>query len=647
MNGRACTSSPPGSRSRSGRGSLPALGYDTLVYALGSNIDLADMPGAADHASSLTGWGAAGALHERLDEVAAARGTVVVCGGGLTGIETAAELAESFPALRVRLVSSAQPGGWFSVKAQAYLRTVFADLAVEVTDGVHIAEVGPGGLSLAGGGSIPFDECVWAGGFAVPTLAADVGLRVDGAGRALVDSSLRSLSHPDVYVIGDAAAIAGKWGDALAMGCRTGTFTGPQVADTIARRLTGREPKPFRFRYHHECVSLGRRHGVVQFLRADGTTKDRILTGRAAIAYKNMTLLGALLLFRRPGPYVARRRHVAPRGRKRSRQPEKRQREETGEGLIVDFAQDDSYRQLRPLAFAIAYRMLGSISEAEDVEQEALLRLHVAAGREDISSPEAYLTTVATRLSIDNLRSARVRRERYFGDWLPEPLVGDPVLDAAEHAETADSLSMAFLVLLETLTPVERAAFLLREVFGYGYREIASVVGRSEANCRQLVSRARGHIDQRRPRFEASRRQRVELAERFFAACEQGDLPALIDLLAADVVFTGDGGGKVPPGAAISQPVFGREGVARLLTGFVRRLPGLRLLPTTVNGQPGALMVAPDGQLISVTSIDVADGLVQGVRSIINPEKLRHLGPTADLDRLAREHRAERRKTDR
>jgi RNA polymerase sigma-70 factor (ECF subfamily) len=299
---------------------------------------------------------------------------------------------------------------------------------------------------------------------------------------------------------------------------------------------------------------------------------------------------------------------------------------------------DEPYRRLRPLAFAVAYRMLGSISEAEDVVQETLLRLHVASGREDIRSLDAFVTTLATRLSIDSLRSARVRRERYFGSWLPEPLVGSAP-DVAEHAETADSLSMAFLVLLETLTPVERAAFLLREVFDYEYAEIAAVVGKSEVNCRQLVTRARARVDDGKPRFEASRRIRDELAARFFAACEEGDLPSLIDLLAADAVFTGDGGGKVPPGAAISQPVFGRDGVARLMATFARRLPGLRLSPTQVNGQPGALLVTPDGQLISVLSVDVAGGLIQGVRSIINPEKLHHLGPIADLAGLAEQAR--------
>ncbi len=305
---------------------------------------------------------------------------------------------------------------------------------------------------------------------------------------------------------------------------------------------------------------------------------------------------------------------------------------------------EESYENLRPLLFSVAYRMLGSVSEAEDIVQETLLRLHVVAGREPIRSLEAYATTMATRLCIDALRSARARRESYVGEWLPEPVVGDDALvarpgpDAVEHAETADSLSMAFLVLLETLSPVERAAFLLREVFGYEYSEIASVVDKSEVACRQLVSRAKARLNERKPRFEASRRRRDELAARFFAACEDGDLPGFIDLLAADVVFTGDGGGKVPRGFSISQPIFGREHVGRMLAGFARRLTGVRFEQTVVNGQPGALLRHPNGDLISVLSLEIAGGQVCGIRSVINPEKLQHLqtivGPLADLERM-------------
>jgi RNA polymerase sigma-70 factor, ECF subfamily len=293
-----------------------------------------------------------------------------------------------------------------------------------------------------------------------------------------------------------------------------------------------------------------------------------------------------------------------------------------------------AYEDLRPLLFSIAYRMIGSVSEAEDIVQEAFLRVHRAGG-EQISSPKAYLSAVTTRLAIDHLRSARVRRERYVGEWLPEPLVTaeDETADPARHAETADSLSMAFLVLLERLSPVERAVFLLREVFGYDYEEIAEVVDRREDNARQIAARARHHVQAGRTRFEASRRQRDELARRFLAAFEEGDTEGLVGMLAEDVVMYGDGGGKAP---AVAAPVHGRQGVARFLLGLGRqaRHTGTRLRAATINGQPGALAMDPDGRLVGAVCLDIADGQVQTVRSIVNPDKLRHLGPVGDLTRL-------------
>jgi RNA polymerase sigma-70 factor (ECF subfamily) len=294
-----------------------------------------------------------------------------------------------------------------------------------------------------------------------------------------------------------------------------------------------------------------------------------------------------------------------------------------------------SYEELRPLMFSIAYRMLGSVSEAEDVVQEAFLRFHrVLAEGAAIESPKAYLSAVTTRLCIDQLKSARARREQYFGEWLPEPIVTEP--GAAEQAATADSLSMAFLVLLESLSPVERAVFLLREVFDYGYEEIAEVTGKTEDNCRQLFVRARRRIDEGKPRFDASRRQREELARRFFAAAENGDMAALVGMLAADVVVYGDGGGKAP---SWPRPIYGRERVSRLLVGVVAqaREYGVAMRPTEINGQPGVMFVDPENRIASVMSVDVADGVVQTVRSIINPEKLAHLGPVADVRAMMRE----------
>jgi RNA polymerase sigma-70 factor (TIGR02957 family) len=281
--------------------------------------------------------------------------------------------------------------------------------------------------------------------------------------------------------------------------------------------------------------------------------------------------------------------------------------------------------ELRPLMFSIAYRMLGQVSEAEDVVQDAWLRMQT----DDtiVRSAEAYATTVTTRLAIDHLRSARVRRETYVGPWLPEPLLTTPAgADPAVRAETADTLSMAFLVLLESLSPVERAVFLLRESFGYGYGQIAAVVEKSEANCRQIFARARARVGEHRPRFEASRAHRDELARRFFAACEQGDLAGLERLLAADVVFYGDGGGKAP---AVRRPVQGRVQVVRFLGALLRQgtAQGARIEPVEVNGQPGARLIGGDGNLVSVLALDIADGHIQAMRNVLNPDKLRHLAP--------------------
>jgi RNA polymerase sigma-70 factor, ECF subfamily len=298
------------------------------------------------------------------------------------------------------------------------------------------------------------------------------------------------------------------------------------------------------------------------------------------------------------------------------------------------------YEQLRPLLFSIAYRMLGSVTEAEDIVQEAFLRYHAATSdRGEPDSPKAYLSTVVTRLCIDQLRSARVRRESYVGEWLPEPLLTGPEPlslppgDPAAIAEQSDSLSMAFLLLLERLTPLERAVFLLHDVFGYDYGETARVVGRSEASCRQLAHRARQHIDAGRPRFDAAPERRDELAARFFDAVGEGDMAGLLSLLAADVEVHGDGGGG---GLAWRRPIGGREHVSRLLAALGRQLSNVKgsFERVDVNGQPGARVLASDGSLIAVLSIDIVDGQVQTFRSVASRDKLRHLAPLADLQGL-------------
>jgi RNA polymerase sigma-70 factor (ECF subfamily) len=303
----------------------------------------------------------------------------------------------------------------------------------------------------------------------------------------------------------------------------------------------------------------------------------------------------------------------------------------------------EEFEELRPLLFAIAYRILGSVSEAEDAVQETWLRYQASPTQP--TSTKAFLSAVVVRISIDVLRSARVRREAYVGPWLPEPLLTDPYQDPARSAELADSVSMAALLLLERLSPLERAVFVLREVFGFGFPEIASAVGRSEAACRQLAVRARRHMDAGRPRFEADRRERDELSARFFDALRDGDVEGLRELLAADVQMVGDAGGKAPQwGAAI----IGAQNVARVLGStfpWFFRIGG-KLEPHEVNGQPGAIFRDRDNNVLNTWTLDVLDGQIQTIRSVINPDKLGHVGPVADAWAVIREANQARRPTD-
>jgi RNA polymerase sigma-70 factor (ECF subfamily) len=281
--------------------------------------------------------------------------------------------------------------------------------------------------------------------------------------------------------------------------------------------------------------------------------------------------------------------------------------------------------RLRSLSFAIAYRMLGSVAEAEDVVQESLLRLHQAG---DVANDEALLTTITTRLAIDVLRSARVRRETYVGSWLPEPLVAEA--DAAQAVEIDESVSLAFLVALERLTPDERAVLVLREAFDYGFDEIGEIIGKEAANCRQILSRARRRVADDRPRFDPDAAERTELAERFLEAARDGDMDGLVELLASDVVLVGDGGGKA---RSIPAPMVGGAQVAQALATFYRMAVdwGLDLQAVVVNGGPGFRSVAPDGRLVNVVGLDVSGGRVARVHSILNPDKLGHLGPVSDV----------------
>jgi RNA polymerase sigma-70 factor (ECF subfamily) len=300
----------------------------------------------------------------------------------------------------------------------------------------------------------------------------------------------------------------------------------------------------------------------------------------------------------------------------------------------------EEFLKLRPLLSAIAYRILGSVSEAEDAVQETWLRYEASPTQP--TSTKAFLSATVTRISIDVLRSARVRREEYVGPWFPEPLLTDPYEDPARSAELADSLSMAALLLQERLSPLERAVFVLRDVFGFEFSQIASSVGRTEAACRQLAVRARRHMDAGRPRFEADRRKRDELAERFFAAFSEGDVDGLRELLAADVQMIGDSGGKAPQWGA---GVFGADNVARVLAAIVP--PSVRIgivvEPHEVNRQPGAIFRDRDGNIVNTLALDILDGRIQTIRAVLNPDKLGHMGPVANAWDVIREANQARR----
>ncbi|MDN3023474.1 RNA polymerase sigma-70 factor [Streptomyces sp. S.PB5] len=296
----------------------------------------------------------------------------------------------------------------------------------------------------------------------------------------------------------------------------------------------------------------------------------------------------------------------------------------------------EDFQELRPLLFSIAYRILGSVSEAEDAVQETWLRFEAADT--EPRSVKAYLSTAVTRISLNVLRSARVRREAYVGPWFPEPLLADPYEDPERSAELADSVSMAALLLLERLSPLERAVFVLREVFDFGFPEVAEAVGRSESACRQLAVRARRHMAEGRPRFEADRKEREELATRFFDALREGDVLGLQDLLAAEASLVGDGGGKAPQ---LARAVVGAQNVARLLAGVFPHMAraDVTFAPHLINGEPGAIFHDRDGNVLHTMVLDITDGRIHTIRNIINPDKLGHLGPVADAWAVDREVR--------
>ena len=293
--------------------------------------------------------------------------------------------------------------------------------------------------------------------------------------------------------------------------------------------------------------------------------------------------------------------------------------------MTADAPQIQAFNEHRSLIFSIAYRMLGSVMDAEDAVQETYLRWQ-QSGEDAVRSPKSYLSTVVTRLCIDQLRSAKRQREEYIGPWLPEPLVMEETADMDENLALADSLSMAFLVMLEALNPTERAAFLLREVFEYPYAEIAAIVDKSESNCRQMVRRARQRVAERRHRYEPSKAQLQQMVSRFLIAAQQGDMDGLLEMLEEDVTLWSDGGGKT---AAAINPIYGADKVARFFIGIISKMPPDTVSKAArVNGQPG-LIVYIDGKPYSVMVAEMQDEKVAAIRIVVNPEKLRHIAALA------------------
>ncbi len=286
---------------------------------------------------------------------------------------------------------------------------------------------------------------------------------------------------------------------------------------------------------------------------------------------------------------------------------------------------DSQFVEYQPLLFAIAYRMVGTVADAEDLVQETYLRWQRAQEHQDepITSPKSWLTTTLTNLCIDHLRSARVRREEYIGPWLPEPLITAQMVDPAEQAMLADSLSLAFLTVLERLNPIERAVFLLHDVFGYEFTEIAPIVAKSASNCRQLARRAREHVLAKRPRFAPAPRVRERLTDEFLRACTAGDLPSLIATLSDDIAIWSDGGGKA---LAARKSVQGVEKAAAFMlylaqAGVVEQLVYQQM---EINGQPGVIAFK-DGHPYSVLALDIVDDRIHEIAIIVNPDKLQHL----------------------
>lgn len=523
------------------------------------------------------------------------------------------------------LASSGALGPGLSPRAVAHIHQVLARLGVTVREHTRIECLEPG-LAVSAAGDLAFDCCLWAGPLRVPTLAVESGLQANGHGQVLVDVRLRSLSHPFVWAAGDSAVPAGNVGALPRPACATATAMGAYLADSLTAERVGRDHPGFRLSYLAKNVSLGRRDGVIDWVYPDDRPRNAIWTGRLAALYK--AFVGRYVVWyqlthesKRSGGYqmprVFRDRTTRNRTHCAERPCLRRDPHPTSAPIMDSPAALSTFERHRPRLFALAYRMLGSVSEAEDVLQDAYLRWQKVAG--DAREPIAYLTTIVTRLCLDVLTSARARREAYVGPWLPEPLA-TLVDDPEASLEMKETISLAFLALLERLNPVERAVYLLRAVFDYEYAEIAGFVGKTEPACRQIFSRSQRFVRANRPRLPTSPEAHAEIFATFLQALATGDSDAMFKLLHDSVVVYGDGGGKA---IAAREPIRDRALAARFLAGLHRLLPvGAQPAVEPINGWPALVIRTADGRLYSVTAIETDGHLIYAVRNVINPDKL-------------------------
>ncbi|PWR07263.1 hypothetical protein DKT68_19530 [Micromonospora acroterricola] len=646
--------------------------YDKLIYAVGSGETSDNLPGVSEHAYTISSIERAHALRYRLDALSAGA-SVLVVGGGATAIELVTEIAVARPSLRLAIVTSSVIGPTLSPMARAYLRRARAMRTVEIVENTPVAEVTATGVTTRAGEEMAADCVVWAASFGVPSLARHSGLDVDVAGRLTVNAMLRSPAHWDIVGAGDACVITDTNGANLRMACATAAPQGAHAAAVVTAALKGRTPEPFALAYLVLALSLGPGDGLVQRTgpttrpatrscgggQVPGSTSSTTAT-HASSSVGNGCEQAPTTGRSRPGSVDGRSELMvdhdpppppspgADPGRLRTRgegmqlrcpkevracwRPDsrqgsgqrRRQQPQGGEGTLPmgdDISVDDAVRAFdaaRPRLFGIAYRMLGSVGDAEDIVQDAWLRWQ-QTDRNVVRDPTAFLATTTTRLAVTAATSARARHESYVGPWLPEPV--HISADPAARAVQGEELGLALVLLLQRLTPTERAVYVLREAFDYPFRQIAEVLGLTEANARQLGRRARMHLIEERHEPVAPA-DHSRLLHTFLAAARSGNLAQLEKLLAEDVVSYADGGGII---RAARAPIIGRTSVARYIAGVVTKFGRDVSLGFVESNGEEAVLASRAGSGVALCTIDASATGIERVLIILNPTKLARL----------------------